>query len=160
MQNEKAKLFVSIENLQDELISLNNYIHGNPELGNNEYKAVDMITKSLSMHDFDIAKGTCGLPTAFVATYKNGIGGPVIGLLCEYDALEKLGHACGHNLQAPTILGAAFALKNHIGDYPVTIKVIGTPAEETTSGKIPMTEAGLFDDLDVALMMHGEKHWV
>lgn len=155
MQNEKAKLFVSIENLQDELISLNNYIHSNPELGNNEYKAVDMITKSLSMHDFDITKGTCGLPTAFIATYKNGIGGPVIGLLCEYDALEKLGHACGHNLQAPTILGAAFALKNHIGDYPVTIKVIGTPAEETTSGKIPMTEAGLFDDLDVALMMHG-----
>ncbi|MGM0924123.1 MAG: M20 family metallopeptidase [Bacillota bacterium] len=155
MQNQKEKLFISIENFRDELFSINNFIHGNPELGNNEFKAVDRITKSLSMHDFDIEKGICGLPTAFVATYKNGIGGPVIGLLCEYDALEELGHACGHNLQAPTILGAAFALKKHIGDHHATIKVIGTPAEETTSGKIPMTEAGLFDDLDVALMMHG-----
>ncbi|MCO0600498.1 amidohydrolase [Peribacillus butanolivorans] len=155
MHNEKLKIFSTIEDLREELISINNFIHDNPELGNKEFKAVELITETLSKHEFEIEKGVVGLPTAFVATYKNRIGGPVIGLLCEYDALEKLGHACGHNLQAPSVLGAAIALKKHLGDNPATIKVIGTPAEETTSGKIPMTKAGLFDDLDVALMMHG-----
>lgn len=155
MSNKKIKLFSALNDYQEEIITMNNFIHDNPEIGNNEFQAVDTITKSLSMHGFKIEKGVCGLPTAFVATYKNGEGGPVFGLLCEYDALEGLGHACGHNLQAPTILGAAYSLIQVAEDSPFVIKVIGTPAEETTSGKIPMAEEGLFEDLDVALMMHG-----
>ncbi|MCG7344055.1 M20 family metallopeptidase [Sporosarcina sp. ACRSL] len=155
MPKKKNSLFTVIDDLQDELIAINNFIHDNPEIGNNEFKAIDKITKSLSMNGFEIEKGVCGLPTAFIATYEHGEGGPVFGLLCEYDALEGLGHACGHNLQAPTILGAAYSLIQEVKDSPFVIKVIGTPAEETTSGKIPMAEEGLFDDLDIALMMHG-----
>lgn len=37
--------------------------------------------------------------------------GPVIGVMCEYDALPDIGHACGHNLIAESSVGAALAIK-------------------------------------------------
>lgn len=155
MENNKSNIKVCVENLKERLWRINDYIHENPELGNEEFKAVDMITSTLKEFDFEIEKEVCGLPTAFQATYQVGQGGPVIGLLCEYDALEGMGHGCGHNLQSPSIIGAAIALVKSVDLEAVTIKVIGTPAEETDSGKITMTKHGLFDNLDVALMMHG-----
>ncbi|MFM1654779.1 M20 family metallopeptidase [Brevibacillus sp. B_LB10_24] len=153
--NRKEKMFESVEKLSDKIISINDFIHDNPELGNQEFKAVKLLTETLSQYGFTVETNVADLPTAFMATYKNKEGGPTIGLLCEYDALEGLGHACGHNLQASSITGAAIAIMQNLGDTPATIVVYGTPAEETTSGKIPMAKAGLFDQLDVALMMHG-----
>lgn len=80
---------------------------------------------------------------------------PRIGILCEYDALAGLGHGCGHHMQGPASLGAAVALKNCCRDQAYTLVVYGTPAEETFGGKINMMEAGCFQDIDVAFMMHG-----
>ena len=101
-------------------------------------------------------RGIAGMDTAFRAVWKHGEGGPNIGLLCEYDALAGLGHACGHHMQGPAILGAAKALKDAAIDAPYTITVYGTPAEESISGKVMMLENGCtFEELDVALMMHG-----
>lgn len=153
--DEKNELFKEVDSLKDVLINVSDYIHDNPELGNLEFKAVKKITETLQDYGFIIEKGVAGLETAFTATYKNGVGGPVIGLLCEYDALKDLGHGCGHNLQSPSVIGAAIALSKQLGDREATIQIIGTPAEETTSGKIPMAKQGCFDHLDVALMMHG-----
>ncbi|HWP52419.1 MAG TPA: M20 family metallopeptidase [Clostridia bacterium] len=150
----KQKLYALVDDMRDMLIEINDFIHDNPETGNNEVKAYKLITEVLAGHGFAVDKEVIGLATAFRATYKIGEGGPKIGLLCEYDALEGLGHGCGHNLQAPAIIGAALALAQELGDSPAEIIVFGTPAEETTSGKLPMTKAGIFDDLDVALMMH------
>jgi amidohydrolase len=101
-----------------------------------------------------VETGVAGLKTAFVATYVNKSGGPTICFLAEYDALDKLGHGCGHNIIASAGVGAGIALAKSLGDIPATIVVYGTPAEETTSGKLPMVAAGLFDRLDVALMTH------
>lgn len=152
----KESLFKSVEVLKNELISVSDYIHDNPELGNEEYKAMELITSKLAENGFEIEKNIANIPTAFTATYEHGVNGPTIGLLCEYDALQGLGHGCGHNLQPATMIGAALAIvKNASKVSPITLKVIGTPAEETTSAKIPMTENGVFDDLDIALMMHG-----
>lgn len=152
---EKSVLFKEVDSLSDVLINVSDYIHDHPELGNQEFKAVRKIIETLESYHFKIERGVAGLETAFIATYKNGNGGPIIGLLCEYDALKDLGHGCGHNLQSPSVIGAAVALSKILGDRPATIQIIGTPAEETTSGKIPMAREGLFDHLDVALMMHG-----
>ncbi|NOU92443.1 amidohydrolase [Paenibacillus sp. LMG 31456] len=148
-------MYASVDNLRDSIIDINDFIHDHPELGNNEFQAVELLTRTLSDHHFHVEQGVADLPTAFIATYTHNGGGPRIGLLCEYDALPGLGHGCGHNLQASSIVGAAIALSQNLGDLPATILVYGTPAEETTSGKLPMIRAGLFDDLDVALMMHG-----
>ena len=153
MNEHKQKLFSMVDTLKDKMISINDYIHDHPETGNNEFQAVELLTSELAGYHFEIEKELAGLPTAFKATYRNGNGGPVIGLITEYDALEELGHGCGHNLQAASITGTAIALSQM--NLNATIVVIGTPAEETTSGKIPMTKAGVFDQLDVALMMHG-----
>ncbi len=155
MCNQKNEVFKLIDHMERELFELSEFIHSNPELGNVEYKAVREITKALSSNGFEIETGLAGLETAFRATYKNGNGGYTIGLICEYDALAELGHGCGHNLQPSSVIGAAVSLSKVLNDRPVTIEVIGTPAEETTSGKIPLAEKGYFDHLDIALMMHG-----
>lgn len=153
--DDKSILFKEIDSLSEVLFKISDYIHDNPETGNQEFEAMKTITDTLQSYNFKIEKGVAGLETAFIATYETKSGGPVFGLLCEYDALKDLGHGCGHNLQSPSVIGAAIALSRQLGERAATIKVIGTPAEETTSGKIPMTKAGVFDDLDIALMMHG-----
>ncbi|MEJ8543669.1 amidohydrolase [Brevibacillus borstelensis] len=155
MTQKKENLYATVESLREKMMEINDFIHNNPELGHQEFKAVKLLTETLAEHGFRVEKELAGLPTAFSATFTNKEGGPTIGLLCEYDALEGMGHGCGHNLQSASITGAAIALSKHLGDTPATIKLFGTPAEETTSGKVPMAEAGLFDCLDVAMMMHG-----
>lgn len=130
-------------------------IHANPELGYEEYKAVELLSRTLKEEDFYIESKVAGLDTAFIATYEGTSDGPTIGLLAEYDALPELGHACGHNLIGTASVGAAIAIKNFFGrDLPGTIKVIGTPAEEGLGGKVIMCDHGVFDDLDVAMMCH------
>ena len=94
---------------------------------------------------------------AFRAVYEQGVDGPSIGLLCEYDALP-IGHACGHHLQGPVMLAVADALKNVINDKPFKLIVYGTPAEEGLQGKARMLKKGCFNDIDVALMMHAADY--
>ncbi len=155
MYTGKEQLYAIIESLKNQIIEINDYIHDNPELGNQEVKAHKLLTDILEANGFTVEREVSGLTTAFRAEYRNGIGGPTIGLLCEYDALKDLGHGCGHNMQAAAITGAALALAKGIGEIPARIIIYGTPAEETTSGKLPMAKDGVFDELDVAFMMHG-----
>lgn len=152
--NDKKKLYSLIEEMRDQLVGISDFIHDNPETGNNEIKAYKLLTEIFEQAGFAVEKELIGLPTAFRASYSIGTGGPNIGLLMEYDALEGLGHGCGHNMQAAAITGAALALIRGLDESPANIIVYGTPAEETTSAKLPMTKAGIFDNLDVALMMH------
>jgi len=93
-----------------------------------------------------------GLPTAFVASY--GTGDLVVGICAEYDALPEIGHACGHNIIAASAVGAALGLAEVADELGLTVKVLGTPAEEHCGGKVLMLEAGCFDDLTVSLMVH------
>lgn len=129
-------------------------IHKNPELGFNEFKSVALLTTMLEDNGFNVEKGISNLDTAFIATHQGDASGPTIGLLAEYDALPKLGHACGHNLIGTASVGAAVALKKTFDKFPGTIKVIGTPAEEGGGGKVFMADDGVFNDLDVAMMCH------
>ncbi|MCJ2389078.1 M20/M25/M40 family metallo-hydrolase, partial [Limosilactobacillus fermentum] len=80
-----------------------------------------------------------------------------IAILAEYDALAGLGHGCGHNIIGTSAIGAAVALKEAQPNLPGKIIVLGTPAEEEGGGKILMVEAGIFDDVDVAMMCHPQK---
>lgn len=152
----KTKINEYIDNISKELIEVSDYIFDNPELGLEEYKASEIITNWLEKNGFIVERKLGEIDTAFRATYSNGDEGPTIGLLCEYDALPKLGHACGHHMQGPAIIGAAFAIKEAIKDKPYKLVIYGTPAEESVSGKIMLIKKGYdFKELDVALMMHG-----
>lgn len=151
----KDMIFQAVEEQKKSLLSMADAIFDHPELGFQEFYAQKQLCDYLSQNGFQVETGTGGVETAFRAQFQNGEGGPRIGLLCEYDALEGLGHACGHHMQGPAILGAAVALRACAGNEPFSVVVYGTPAEETAHGKLRMLEAGCFRDIDLALMMHG-----
>lgn len=152
----KASVTREVDAHRHQLSELSLKIHSNPELGFQEVKAVDWLTRYLEENGFAIEHGICGLPTAFKASY--GKGKPAIAILAEYDALPDLGHACGHNLIAACAIGAGVASKPAIDQLGGSILVIGTPAEELYGGKAIMAERGAFNNLDVAMMVHPETH--
>lgn len=89
---------------QADLIKLSDYIHELAELPGEEYKSAEALTEYLSAHGFTVESGIADLPTAFRAVYEQGTGGTSFGFLAEYDALEKIGHGCGHHMQGPLSL--------------------------------------------------------
>ncbi|MCP1413974.1 amidohydrolase [Paenarthrobacter sp. A20] len=131
---------------------LSESLHANPEISFEEVQAAEAITSLLAEGGFEVTKGTAGLPTAFTATA--GTGELVVAMCVEYDALPSVGHACGHNLIAGASVAAALALLPHVDELGITLKAIGTPAEEHGGGKVLMLEGGAFDGVGLALMVH------
>lgn len=154
-----------------ELKEINRFIWSNPEVGLQEHLASDRLIRFLQQNGFEIERGVAGMPTAFVA--EKGTGRPVIAILAEYDALPGMsqapvperqargddndaGHACGHSLFGTASAGAAAAAAAIASQQKLagTIRVYGTPAEETLIGKVYMVNAGLFRDVDAVLHWH------
>ena len=134
------------------LLDISRRLHQNPETAWREHASSALLADALAVRGFAVEREAAGLPTAFVAAY--GEGPVTVGLVAEYDALPGLGHACGHNIIAATAVGAAEALADVADDLGIGVRVLGTPAEEGGGGKIPMLEAGCFDDLAFAMMIH------
>lgn len=151
----KNKLKQLILEQSEKLLEMADRIFDNPEYDGEEVFASGLLEDYLERNGFQVDRGLGSWDTAFRAVWRNGEGGPRIGLLCEYDALRKLGHGCGHHMQGPAICGTAVALKNAGIQEPFELIVYGTPAEETRGAKITLWEDGYFRDIDVALMMHG-----
>lgn len=141
-----------IDDLEEELLHVSHAIHENPELGYEEFQAHEILTNSLISHGLKTEKSAYGIETAFEA--KAGSSGPVIAVLCEYDALPEIGHACGHNVIAAAGLGAGLALSKLAESLNGQVRVIGTPAEEGGGGKVRMIRKGAFEGVDAALMIH------
>lgn len=138
-----------------DLIALNDAIFNLSELSGEEYESSKRLMDYLKGLGYTVEAGVGGMETAFRATYVHGDGsGPSFGLLAEYDALERLGHGCGHHMQGPAIIGAAESIRKFAGQANYKIVIYGTPAEETLGGKIVMADNGCFQDIDIALMMH------
>lgn len=142
------------------------------EVGYQEDRSSALLQARLAKTGFSIDKGVAGMPTAFVARYKRGSGGPVIGMIAEYDALPGLsqeavaerspiagqsaGHACGHNVFGAASVSAAIAIKEWMDANRIDgeLRVYGSPAEEGGSGKVYLVRAGLFNDVDTVLHWH------
>ena len=154
MDTERLKTSVvgEIDTRRQQLSELSLKIHANPEIAFQEVKSATWLTEYLKENGFSIEQGICGLSTAFRASY--GQGKPAIAILAEYDALPKLGHACGHNIIATSAVGAGIAAKLAVDRFGGTVLVIGTPGEEMEGGKVFMVDRGAFDGVDVAMMMH------
>ncbi len=151
----KQRLINEVDARREELIRTADTIHARPELAFQEFEAVALLTSILEREGFTVQRGVAGLETAFVASYTSRKGDrPIVALLAEYDALAGLGHACGHNIIGTASVGAALAVQSVLDQLPGTVQVIGTPAEEGGGGKIIMVEAGVFDGVDVAMMVH------
>ncbi|KAF8639156.1 hypothetical protein AX17_001645 [Amanita inopinata Kibby_2008] len=145
----------TIQDLSQELRALSLNIHGHPELRFQEYHAHDVLTEFMTRHGFKVEKKFL-LDTAWRATFTHGNGGRTIGINSEMDALEGIGHACGHNLIAISGVAVACALKAALQQFniPGKITLLGTPAEEGGSGKVILLEKGAYDGMDVCLMCH------
>ncbi|OSB12384.1 M20 family metallopeptidase [Paraclostridium bifermentans] len=150
----KSILFEKGKEIHKELCEISDFIYHNPELGNEEYKAVEKLTSFLEEHDFGIEAELLGIKTAFRATYDSNKEGMTIGYLCEYDALPEIGHGCGHNMIGAMSAGAGVILSKVLDEVGGKIIVYGTPAEETNGAKVIFAEQGVFDELDVAMMVH------
>lgn len=136
---------------QDNVLTLSHSLHAEPELAYEERKSARKIADLVERARFAVERGVCDLPTAFTAAA--GSGDLVIGICAEYDALPGIGHACGHNVNAAAVT-AALALAAVADGIGVTVKLLGTPAEEYGSGKVDMLHGGAFDDVAAAMMVH------
>lgn len=127
------------------------------ELPYHEEQSSAAMAKLLEQAGFEVEypffQEKLGYGTAYRATLKNGEG-PKVAFLAEYDALPIIGHGCGHNLHGPLSVLAGLAMARLKDRFSGTVQVIGTPAEEENGAKIPMASDGVFDDLDLAVMMH------
>ena len=145
--------------IQEELCRMSDRIYDFAEPGLREVRSCALLEEYLEKNGFTVERGVGGLKTAFRAVYEKGQNGPSFGFLAEYDALEGIGHGCGHHMQGPSVIGAAMAVRHLCEMHPELtawkLVVYGTPAEETVGGKTAMVENGCFQDIDIALMMHG-----
>lgn len=163
----------AVESTRDVILRISREVWTNAERTLAEEKSAAIHVRELKAAGFTVSTGTSNIPTAFLAEWSQGSGGPKIGFLPEYDALPGLGnaaeprqmpgptgvevgHGCGHNLIGAGCTGAAIALKKMMqqDNSPGTIVVFGCAAEEGGAVKTYMARDGLFDDLDAALSWH------
>ena len=167
----KQKAIAQVDSIQPLIDEIAEKLWQYSELALQETRSAELLVDKLESEGFQVEKNVADLPTAFVATF--GSGSPTIGILAEYDALPDVGNqavpeqmprkdgitsgqGCGHNLFGAASVGGAIALKRLLVDNNLkgTIKLFGTPAEETIIGKVYMAKAGVFDGLDAVIDWH------
>lgn len=169
---DRQQLLGSVDADAAQLSKVARQIWGYAEVGYQETKSSALLQSELKAAGFEVKADVAGIPTAFVATFKNGDGGPVLAILAEYDALPGLsqtavpertpipgqiaGHACGHHIFGAASVSAAKAIAAWMkaNNIKGELRVYGTPAEEGGSGKAYMVRAGLFNDVSAVLHWH------
>ena len=141
-----------VDELADQLIDASHQIHANPELNFEERFAHDLLTGMLERNGVAPVRHAYDIGTAFDASV--GADGPTIAVLCEYDALPGVGHACGHNIIGTAGLGAGLAAAFVAEAAGGRLRIMGTPAEEGGAGKVHMARKGAFEGVDAAMMVH------
>jgi amidohydrolase len=152
LEEVKKRLADEVDRRAEVLVNVSHQIHAHPELNYQEHFAHDLLTDVLAGEGLAVTRRAAGVDTAFLATA--GTTGPTIAVLCEYDALPAIGHACGHNVIAAAGLGAGLAAAALAEELGGRVVVMGTPAEEGGGGKVKLIDAGAFSGVDAALMVH------
>ena len=152
----KQQMASEVDARAPRLLSVSHQIHKTPELCFEEHAAHDLLCTVLEDEGLDVQRSAFDLDTAFVATA--GSTGPHVAVICEYDALPEIGHACGHNIIAAAGLGAGLAAAALADELGGRISIVGTPAEEGGGGKQYLLERGAFDGISAAMMVHPANH--
>jgi amidohydrolase len=155
----KKRVCEAVDRRAPQLIETADWIHAHPEIGHQEVEAAKRLSSMLQSAGIPVEMGTAGMATAFKAELGGkGAERPRVAILAEYDALPGLGHGCGHNLIGTSAIGAGLALAEVMRELEGSIWVLGTPAEESAApnsgGKVHMVNAGIFADVDAAIMFH------
>ncbi len=158
VEHLKSRAAEAVDRLAEELWQLALRIHANPELAYKEEKAAAWLTEFFETQGCRVERAAGGVPTAFRAEVPGAGPGPTVAIMAEYDALPSIGHACGHNIIASAAAGAGAAAAAVAGaaglPFPRRLDMNGTQAEEGGAGKVRLLQAGVFRDVDAAMMIH------
>jgi len=149
----KERVIARIDSLAGSLRDLSHDLHAHPETAFEERRSSEKICELAARHGLPLERGVHGLETAFVGEVGES-GDGAVAVVCEYDALPDIGHACGHNVIAAAGLGAALGVAPEVGALGGRLRILGTPAEEGGGGKIIMARSGAFDGVRAAMMVH------
>lgn len=141
-----------VENITDKLEYIVDNLYENPEVSFQEENSSKVLCDILQDEGFEVKKNIANLNHSFIAKY--GSASPRIAYICEYDAIEGIGHGCGHNITSAINLGAAVGVKRAIDEIGGSVEVIGCPAEEKYFTKIAMEKEGIFSGLDAIICGH------
>jgi len=155
VESAKATVIEEVDRRAELLLEVSHQLHGRPELLFEEHRAADLVATALEGVGLSVERGAFGLETAVFAAAGLAAGEvPAVAVLCEYDALPRIGHACGHNVIAAAGLGAGIAAAMVAAQAGGRLVVLGTPAEEGGGGKVLMAEQGAFEGVGAAMMVH------
>ena len=168
ISQEKQASLNQANTLQSLVGEMSNTLWDYSEIALLEERSAAYLSGLLEEEGFTIQRGVADMPTAFIAEF--GSGSPIIGILAEYDALPNIGNApvpgrqvredgwphgqgCGHNLFGAESVGEAIAIKQAMQEQRIagTIRLYGTPAEETVVEKVYIAKVEVFDDLDATI---------
>lgn len=143
------------------------------ELGFQEFETSKYLTAFLEKNGFKVERGMDGIPTAWMATWTNGSGGPTIALGSDLDCIPQAsqrpgvayhdpiipgapGHGEGHNSGQVVNIMAALAVKQMMIDQhiPGTLKLWPGVAEELLGSKAYYVRDGFFKGVDAVLFSH------
>ena len=155
--------------IKDELISIRRHLHRTPETDFEEIKTSSFIRSKLD--DYGIPY-TTSAKTGTVALIKGKNSNKTVLLRADIDGLpikdeskfeiksEREGymHACGHDIHATCLLGAAKILNDIKDELNGNVKLVFQPAEEGVGGALPMIEDGILENphVDAAFALHVE----
>jgi amidohydrolase len=158
-----------VQTVLPDIISLRHDLHANPELSGSEERTARTIADLLTKYGIPHVTGV-GDTHGVVATIQGGAGeGPVFALRGDMDALPIVEendveyrstvpgvmHACGHDGHTANLMGAAIVLNEMRANLKGTVKLIFQPAEETVRGADALVAAGVVDDVEAIVMLHG-----
>ncbi len=146
----------AIDRLLPACWALADWITNHPEIGGQEVMAVQKLTDFLRGQGYTVTSPCGTMPHSFLAEDLTPANRdkPKVALLCEYDALPEVGHACGHSIHGVMSVLAALALREALPDFPFRLDVAGTPDEESMGGKVVMQREHVFDGYAFAIMGH------
>ncbi|MBL3592733.1 MAG: M20/M25/M40 family metallo-hydrolase [Synergistaceae bacterium] len=124
-----------------------------PEVSGREYRSSRKIVDVFREGGLEVEHPFPEMAAVFRAAKEGGAAAKV-ALLVEYDALPDLGHGCGHSLHGAMSVLAGLALAPLMKRLDGALVLFGTPAEECDGAKVPLAADGIFDDVDLALMIH------
>ena len=173
VQGYKEVLAGDVESMRKRAQVINDMLFSFGELGFQEYETAKYLTALLEKEGFKVERGISDIPTAWMATWSNGAGKPVIALGSDVDGIPQAsqkpgvayrdplvegapGHGEGHNSGQAVNIVAALALKRLMEKEKIsgTIKIWPGVAEELLAGKAYMVRDGHFKDVDAVLFSH------
>ena len=168
MSDTTAAILSATQRILPEIVSLRHHLHQNPELSGQEQETAALVAERLrawGLENVQTDVGGHGV-TATLGKCKSGL---MLALRADMDALpiQETGglpyqscragvmHACGHDGHTATLLGTACVLAELREHLPRPIKLIFQPAEETIGGSEGMVAAGVLDDVESIIALHG-----